>query len=224
MEGVGGRRVDAVTILKQSDFFHGLSEKHLRTLAKTCTHQSVPKREYLFHEGQRGGCLYALAEGSIQLTKSTEEGKEIVIKTVKPGETFADVILFESERYPVSAVALNRSVVYCIPKEGILRLLENRGFREEFVRVLLRRLKYLTERILYLTSRDVETRFFGFLKEHYGERDSYTLTLSKKDIAAEIGSTPETLSRLIDRLGKEGTLAWKGKTVKLRAGFWTSHG
>jgi CRP/FNR family transcriptional regulator len=82
------------------------------------------------------------------------------------------------------------------------------------------RMRYLATRILTLTAYDAESRFFRFLEEHQGRKESYTLSLSKKDIAAAIGATPETLSRLILRLRNEGTIDWKGRTLRLPPGFW----
>ena len=58
------------------------------------------------------------------------------------------------------------------------------------------------------------------LRNRYGEREGYTVSLSKKSIAAEIGTTPETLSRLVQRLEAAKVLTWKGKVVRLRRGFW----
>ena len=83
--------------------------------------------------------------------------------------------------------------------------------------------RYLTERIAYLTAYEPAERLFHFLREHYGERDSYRITIAKKDISAEIGVTPEALSRLIRRRTKDGTLEWQGDTVRLQEGFWHTY-
>jgi len=168
-------------VIGSSPYFRGLSDRNKARLAATCLPETVSKRDYLFMEGEVGHSLYFLETGSIQLMKTSVDGKEVVIKTVEPGEVFAEVILFEQETYPVSAVALRKSTVYKLPKRDFLRLLENVGFRNDFMGVVMGRLRYLANRILYLTSYDVEERFLEFLREQYGEKDRYEVSISKKE-------------------------------------------
>ena len=182
--------------------------------------KSFKKREMLFLEGEPGDSVFLLATGSIQLFKSTPEGKEVVIKLVKPGEIFAEVILFERERYPVSAIAVADSQVCLFPKKPFYALLDQDSFRNDFIRMLMQKQRYLVDQILNLSAADVEQRFWQFLKNHYGEKEEYSISLTKKDVAAAIGITPETLSRLILRLKIEEKLTWEGDHVRLREGFW----
>jgi len=207
--------MDIVELLKKCAYFSGLSEEHRRELAGLCRPRKVAKQDYLFLEGREGNEIFILAAGSVQLVKNTADGKSIVIRTIEPGEAFGEVILFEQHTYPVTAMALRDSEVCGLARGDLLRLLADEAFRNDFIAFLMGRLRYLADRILYLTSCDVDERFFRFLKEQYGEKDVYRLTMSKKDIAAAIGTTPETFSRLMQRLTKAGTLEVDGKTIKL---------
>ena len=60
----------------------------------------------------------------------------------------------------------------------------------------------------------------GFLRDHYGEKETITPDLSKKDIASAIGATPETFSRLLQKLEKSAGFSWRGKTIQVNASFW----
>ena len=164
--------------------------------------------------------MYILAEGGVQLYKTAPEGREIVIKTVRPGEIFGEVVLFEQGEYPVTAVALEKSLLLRLPRQQIDCLLAADGFRRDFIGMLMRKQRYLADRILYLTGHDVEERFFYFLDEQFGRSELYRISLSKKDIAAAIGTIPETFSRLLLRLKKERTISWNGETLRLAEGFW----
>jgi len=214
--------MDIQSMLEQSNYFKGLTEDNRTSLSKLWKDQTVAKRDLLFFEGERGEAIFMLASGAIQLNKMSPDGKEVVIKTVEPGEVFAEVILFEQSAYPVSAVALSKSLVYRLRKGDFMHLLDNQQFRNDFTALLMRRMRYLANRILYLTSYDVDERLFLFLEEQYGKKEHYQLNLSKKDMAAAIGATPETLSRLILRLSNQGQMTWQGKTVSLKEGFWQS--
>jgi CRP-like cAMP-binding protein len=211
---------DTRKLLKNTDFFQGISEKSLRVLAAICIPKKVQKRELIFLEGQEGRSMFILAQGAVQLYKTAIDGRQIVIKTVKAGEIFGEVVLFEETEYPVSAVALQNCLLLGLPKLQIDCLLVSDSFRRDFIAMLMRKQRYLTDRILHLTSRDVEQRFFYFLREQYGEKEEYRITLSKRDIAAAIGTIPETFSRLLLRLKQEQTIQWEGEILRLVKGFW----
>jgi CRP-like cAMP-binding protein len=206
---------EPAVILSQSDFFKTLNPANRKRLAEICLQKNLRKRELLFVEGDKAHALYLCIRGSIQLFKTSAEGQEVVIKVIRPGELFAEAILFEMNRYPVSAVALEPSQVYLLPKAQFHCLLENSDFRSDFLANLMGRLRYLTEQVQLLIASDVETRLFRFLKEHYGDKKEIKINLSKKDVAAAIGTTPETLSRLLLRLKEEKKLIWEGRMVKI---------
>lgn len=206
--------------LNRSDFFQGLSQRSLQHLASICIPRAFKKRQILFLEGHEGGYMFLLLDGHIQLYKDSEDGKEVVIKLVGPGEIFGEVVLFERDNYPVNAVALKESRVLLIPKREIHALLKEESFRNDFVSHLMKKQRYLTERILDLTLHDVEERFFRFLFDQYGTVEEIVIPLSKRDVAATIGTTQESLSRLIRRLKQKGEMVWRGKRIRLREGFW----
>ena len=207
-------------LLENTVFFKGLSEVHRRELADICTIRAVKKRDYLFHEGEKGSSMFLLIGGNVQLHKNTEDGREVVIRVIKPGDVFAEVVLFEKERYPVSARAVTDAEVLLFPRAGIHRLLAEEHFRNDFIALLMAKQRYLAERIQQLTTQDVEHRFFTFLRSQYGEKEIIQTPLSKKDIAAAIGTTPESLSRLIQRLSDDEIIAWQGKEIKILSNPW----
>ncbi|NQT24225.1 Crp/Fnr family transcriptional regulator [candidate division KSB1 bacterium] len=204
---------DPTLILMESDLFKSLDPTHRRQVAEICLDHPLKKREILFHEGDKGRAIYLCARGSIQLYKTSPDGQEVVIKVIQPGELFAEVILFEKDRYPVSAMALEAGLVYMLPTVQFDCLLQDPDFRNDFMANLMGKLRYLAEQVQYLTAFDVEARLFRFLKEQSGGMQTFQCNLSKKDVAAAIGATPETLSRLLLRLKKEEKLVWEGKKI-----------
>jgi CRP/FNR family transcriptional regulator len=207
---------DPLIAIGQAQFFHGLGPESRKQLAAIGIAREVKKREILFLEGDEGHSVYLLVRGCVQLHKSAPDGREVVIRIVQPGEVFAEVILFEQKSYPVTAVTLAESEVLLFPRRAIERLLEQADFRRDFMASLMGKLRYLTERILQLSTSDVEQRLLQFLADHAGGKPSFEVTLSKKDVAAAIQTTPETLSRVILRLTQSGALAWDGRRVTLR--------
>jgi CRP/FNR family transcriptional regulator len=205
---------DLKALIASSWFFQSLPPKSRNRLAEITLPKSLEKGDTLFLEGDKGYALYLCGRGSIGLWKRRPSG-DVSIKTIKSGELFAEAILFEKDRYPVTAVALEKSLVYLIPKHQFLCLLEDESFRNPFIANLMEKLRYLAERIETISSEDAETRFLRFIRERSGGAKEIRIQMKKKDIAAAIGVTPETLSRLVGRLKVEGRLEWKDGVIRM---------
>jgi CRP/FNR family transcriptional regulator len=208
--------MDILKFIEHADFFEGASKSSKEMLAEICYSRQIEKKEVIFTEGESGSAFYLLATGSISLHKNAPTGKDIMIKIVQPGEIFAEVILFEQTCYPVTAVCVKSGTLFSIQKHQFYCLLNDERFRCDFLSMLMRKQRYLTEKIRYLTMHDVDDRFFQFLHEHYGDQKKIRLGFSKKDIASAIGTTPETFSRLLTRLVNEEKIKMDEKYIILQ--------
>lgn len=217
-------RSTLATFIGQSSFFKGLTPAACDALARYARVRVLAKRDILFSEGQLGEAVHLLLSGRVQLHKVSPDGVETVIRVVRAGEVFSEVVLLERQDYPVTAVSLSASSVALLPRQDILRLLGDARFRNAFIATMLRRQRYLADRVRYLTACDVQERFFIFVREQYGTSERIAVDLSKKDMAAAIGTTPETLSRLIQRLQSEGLIRWHGKVLSVQPTAWESFG
>ncbi len=202
------------TLLRRAEFFAGLPDSGYRALSQVARVEDHAKREIVFHEGQSGACMYLVAEGKVQLYRTSPDGRDVTIRVIGANEVFAEVILFESSVYPVTAECIAGTRLVTLPRTEIHRLLGDADFRAGFIGHLMNKMRYLTGRIRELTLHDVETRFFAFLDEHYGDAAEVELDISKKDLAAAISTTPESLSRLINRLSHEGAIEWTGRKLR----------
>jgi CRP-like cAMP-binding protein len=207
-------------ILDQARFFEGISKQSKEALSKFCLPWERPKHTVLFHESEPGEAMYLLARGRISLHKLSPDGREIVIKVIKPGEVFAEAILFEMKFYPVTAVALTDVLVFKLLRRDLRELLGQEDFRNDFIAMLLRKQRYLADKIQQLTSQDVEQRLRAFLLEQYGEQARIHAEINKKQLAAAIGATPETLSRLLQDLRRRKSLIWKEGIISVVPDFW----
>lgn len=212
--------MDMLKMLTFTELFGGLSDKSRQMLADIAIPKKLQKGETLFHEGDRGFALYILGKGSIQLLKSGPEDKEVVVRVIRPGEVFAEVILFEQDKYPVTAVALEESAVFILPKHQFHCLLDNSSFRNDFIVLLMSKQRYLTERLMRSQSHDTEHRLCHFLKDHYGAKEKISPGMSRKAMAAAINTTPETFSRTLTCLKQNGLLLWEDKLITVNSEFW----
>ncbi len=204
--------MNATTAIAQSRFFEGMGAASRKVLAGISRRRTLERGDLLFTEGSRGDEFYLVGTGRLQLYKTDPAGREVVVRIVQPGDVFAEVVLFERDRYPVTALALTAAEVFGLPRGPIHTALAEEHFRTEFIGNLMRKLRFLTQRLVYLSTTEAEDRLFQYLEEQ-GPGGHAELKLTKKQVAAAIGTTPETLSRLIKRLGSEGRLKWTGKSV-----------
>jgi CRP-like cAMP-binding protein len=212
--------MDVSRILDQARFFEGISKQSKEALSRFCMPGERPKHTTLFREGEPGEAMYLLARGRVSLHKLSPDGRETVIKVIKPGEVFAEAVLFEKKFNPVTAVALTDVLTFRLLRRDLLNLLRQEDFRNDFIAMLLRKQRYLADKIQQLTSQDVEQRLRAFLLEQYGELEQINAEINKKQLAAAIGATPETLSRLLQDLKKRKMLVWKQGIITIVPGFW----
>jgi CRP/FNR family transcriptional regulator len=204
---------DLTAILAQVHFFQGLSKSSRQALAEVAIPRTVSREEILFRERESGHSVYLVNRGRVELIKRHSNGEDVVISVMRPGQIFAEIVLFEQDRYPVTARALTACHLYLFPRREIRKLLNDESFRNDFLAMMFAKQRHLTERILHSAGHDVEERFFLFLREQYGEATEIRMDLSKRAVAAAIRTTPETLSRLLARLAADQRVVWKGSKL-----------
>jgi CRP/FNR family transcriptional regulator len=207
--------------ITQSEVFRDLPETAIERLEALATERAVPKGDVLFAQDQPGTAFFLLARGAIKLYRA-EDGREVVIRMVRPGEMFGEAVVFGSATYPVYAEAVRPSVTVEIPVGPLLRLLDDHDFRDQFIRALIGRLRYLVDHIHILSIPFLEDRFLRFLEYRYGRRTHYELDLSRKDVAAALGVTAEAFSRMLRRLRDSGIARWEGRTLSVSPSAWES--
>ncbi len=212
--------MDSEKVLKKLYLFKNLDDPALQELSENAIHRAIEPKEILFNEGFEGSYFYFLITGSIRVYKTSYDGKESTIKIIHPGEFFAEAVLFGRKQYPASAVATVISEIIAIHRDSFWKMINNPDSRNIFIGAVFEKLRFLTDQIHYLSSHDIEDRFFRFLIENYGKKYHYNITIPKKDIASAIGTIPETFSRLILRLTKMGIIEWKKNTLIIKEDFW----
>ncbi len=177
---------------------------------------SKHKGDIVFLEGDKGEDLFFVLQGKIKLFKTSGEGKEITIKIVQENELFAEIVLFLKNRYPVSAIALENSLLLAINSKKIYeRIKRNPEFAMKMIGMFATRLTYLTDKIKELSIDDARERLLNYLYHNKNDNRIVNLTIPKKEISSEIGISPETLSRTLKRLQNEGIITIEGKKIRL---------
>ncbi|PJB76596.1 MAG: Crp/Fnr family transcriptional regulator [Acidobacteria bacterium CG_4_9_14_3_um_filter_49_7] len=208
---------DALDIFLNS--FIGRNDPELRDSLSTITFVSEKhKKDILFLEGEEGDTIYYLISGIVKLSRTNPEGKEAVVHFVHSGEMFAEILFYTESRYPVTATVLDNAVLLGISAGKMARLLETSpGFSMRLIGLLARRLQYFVTMIEELVTSDVRQRFIAYLVHLSEDRNNtrFRLPVPKGELAALLGTTPETFSRLLHQLDSEGVVKIHGREITL---------
>ncbi len=203
------------------NIFLGSDDEEIYGLISEISHvKSVGKREMLFFEGDEGHHLFFMTSGSIKLFKSNEEGKEAIIRFIEPGDLFAEIILYLKNRYPVSAMAIKPSKLLAIDAAKLFKFIKvHPDVAMKLIGNLASKSQYLVKMVENLTLEDIRGRFLNYLK-HLSERtggNTITLPVPKGELSMLLGVSPETFSRLLKKLAKDGIIDVAGKKISILA-------
>ena len=212
-----------VNALRGCQLFTGLPASDLVNIADVSVVKSLEKGDYLFHEGDSARGFYVVQRGAVNVHRVSGVGKEQVIHVFRAGESFAEVALATETGYPADARAIEPSQVLLVQKDGILALLKRQP--ELALRMLgsmSSHLRVLVGQLEDLTLKDVETRLANWLVKRCpnpqsNQPVSIELAITKRMLAAELGTVSETFSRTLAKFREQKLLTVKGKTITVLA-------
>jgi CRP-like cAMP-binding protein len=213
------RSIALINTLRGCQLFTGLPQADLEQIAAVTVLKSLEKDQYLFHEGDPAIGFYIVQRGAVNIHRVNAAGKEQVIHIFRAGDSFAEVALASATGYPADARVVENTQVLLVKKEGVLALLKRQP--ELALRMLgsmSSHLRVLVGQLEDLTLKDVETRLANWLVKRCpdpaGDNPvSIDLKMTKRVLAAELGTVSETLSRTLAKLRDQKLLTVKGKSV-----------
>jgi CRP/FNR family transcriptional regulator len=213
------KKIAVVNTLRSCQLFTGLPPADLENIAEVTVVKSLEKDDYLFHEGDTAHGFYVVQRGAVNVHRVNAAGKEQIIHVFRAGESFAEVALATTTGYPADARALEPTQVLLVQKDGILALLRRQP--ELALRMLgsmSSHLRVLVGQLEDLTLKDVETRLANWLVKRCPNPQSESpvrieLTMTKRVLAAELGTVSETFSRMLAKFRQQQLVVVKGKIV-----------
>lgn len=219
LEAAKFRQVVVENTLRSCQLFMGLPPADIAAITSFLVPKHLAKGDYLFREGARAEGFYVVQKGAINVHRVNAAGKEQVIHLFRPIETFAEAALASEGGYPADAQATEETTVLLVPKVDFVDLLRRKP--ELALRMLgsmSQHLRVLVGLLDDLTLKDMETRLANWLLKHCPRPlpdGSVVIELdrTKRVLAAEMGTTSETLSRTLAKFRDQKLLGIKGKTL-----------
>ncbi|MCG8564078.1 MAG: Crp/Fnr family transcriptional regulator [Desulfobacterales bacterium] len=186
----------------------------MEAIAQKSVHK---KGELIFREGDRAHGLYMVATGKIKVFKVSFEGKEQILHIYGPGHTFGEVPVFEGKHFPASSMALEKSEILYLPRDKFVDLIAQvPALSMNMLADLSRRLREFTVQVENLSLKEVPARLAAYvitLSQEQENDTQVTLPISKVQLANLIGTTPETLSRILKKMGDAGYIEVQTKDI-----------
>ena len=182
------------------------------------TRQPILAEETLFAQESAASNFYVVTSGRMRLIRYLDEGKVSNFEIVRPSETLAEIALF-SDLYSCTAIAEIDSEVIVYPKEEFLCVLRtNPDLARDFMAMLVKKIQSLKFRLELRDIRIAHKRVLHYLQHlsNFPEEKTIVLDRPLKDIAGDLGFTPETLSRALVKLETDGAIARQDRIITLQ--------
>jgi CRP/FNR family transcriptional regulator len=207
--------------LAKVPLFSGLTQGELAFLAQHAVPRQYSAGEIVFGEGEPCTGLYVVEAGHIRIFKTSINGREQVLGIDGPGSSVAELPVFDGGNYPASVAAVDDASLLFVSKQDFQALcLAHPHVALKVLRVVgarLRRLVGIIEELSFTTVRHRLASFLLRLAEKEGKRNAQgveiTLPVSNQELAAQIGTVRELVSRNLSRLQAEGLLKMDGRSV-----------
>jgi len=204
--------------------WEGLDEVGLHRLNSAKVVRRYKKGEYIYHQGDENLGLWCLTQGMVSLNAMDSNGKSVVVGLVPEGATLGSRAFFAEEVHSTSARAVTALTCCFIRRDVVSELIKNYPvLARSFLRHISRGLREAHETILRGATLSLRGRLAHLMllfEEKYGVATadggrSFLLPLSRRDIAALLGTCPESLSRTIRKLHDEQLVRFNARKVNI---------
>jgi CRP/FNR family transcriptional regulator len=215
--------VSVSSLLKSVAIFSGLSEPELSFLTARVVQRKFAAGELIFGEGEPCSGLYVVESGSVRIFKSSSGGREQVLSIDGPGSSIAELPVFDGGNYPASAQSITASTLLFFSKQDFQSLcIQHPEVALKVLRVVggrLRRLVAIIEELSFTTVRHRLAALLVRLAKAEGARSGvaaeFTLPVNNNELAAQIGTVRELVSRNLSRLQAEGLIEIDGRSIRV---------
>lgn len=208
-------------ILARVPIFSSLAEDELAFVSQRAVPRKFSAGQLVFGESEPCAGLYVVASGHVRIFKSSAGGREQVLSIEGPGSSVAELPVFDGGNYPASVVAIDDATLLFVSKQDFQALcLTHPQVALKVLRVVgarLRRLVGIIEELSFTTVRHRLAAFLLRLAQKEGKKTpegiEVTLPVSNQELASQIGTVRELVSRNLSRLQAEGLIKLDGRSV-----------
>ena len=202
-------------ILKQVPLFSGLNPMDLERVSRLIVRRKFRKGQLIISEGQELEGFYIVISGQVKVYKLSSDGKQQILHLVAPGGTFAEVAAFTKGFSPANASAIIDSEVFFLFKNDLIKLIrDNPQISLNMLASMSQYLRHMVTVIEELALKDVPARLAKYLLDLApGQVTEIKLAITKKELAARLGTISETLSRTLNKFKSKNVIKVSGNRI-----------
>ena len=210
---------EKASIISAIPIFKGLQEGQLSDLAEIAVEKHFGKGQIIFLEGDKGQGFFVVCLGFVKIYKISPEGKEKILRLVKPHDIFGPVPVFSGETYPANADAMKSTKALFFPLNVFINLIKkNPNIALNMLDALSDRLRQFKIQVEDLSLKEIPSRlavYFLHVSKEESRNDAFTLEIPKGQLASLLGTIPETLSRIFSKMREAGIIESEGNKIKI---------
>jgi CRP-like cAMP-binding protein/ActR/RegA family two-component response regulator len=176
-------------------------------------------KEHVFREGDSTVYLYFLNKGKVKTFKMNDDGKEYITGLYNSGDFFGYTALLEHANYADSAQVIDDAEVLLIPKDDFYHLMNsNTEVIGNFIKLLADNIHQKEEQLIELAYSSVRKRVANALVQVYEKyntenREDFTISLGREDLASIVGTATETVIRALSEFKQDKFIESKGRDI-----------
>ncbi len=196
-----------VEFLSSIPYFSSLDLAEVESIKQFVFERTAEKDEFILNEGEPAEALYFVLSGVVKVVKISEEGKEQILRIVRPGESFNDVPIFDGGPTLAIVQAMSPALLYGISRTNMkIVLREHPKVAPNAIKVLAERVRYFVSLVEDLSFKHVIGRVAKLLLEHAGDKTEPGPKLTQQEMAAMVGTVREMVSRSLRELEERGII------------------
>ncbi len=210
-------RREAIESLQSIPLFSKVGDSDLEALASRLIERRYPKQSTIVEEGLAGDYMYVIREGRVKVVKSSDDGREKIMDFLEEGSFFGEMSLLDQQPRSASVETLEPVRLLALSRADFLDVLRRSpDLALSVIQVLTHRLRETDEQASSMSFQRVKERTRSLFERiardpASDESGRMTPTLTHQQIADMIGTSRETVTRVIKQLKDEGWLAQSGK-------------
>ena len=219
--------MDEHELLRSVPIFSELTEADFASLAKVANRRRYPKDSVVFFENEQGDFFFMILEGRIKVTILGDDGREVILTLLASGDFFGEMALLDNEPRSATAIAVEDTELLSLHRNDFQAVLsDNRSITVGLIKVLTARLRRANHQISTLALLDVYGRVARVIVDMAREEGRRLKDgriafrrATHQEIANRIGTTRETVTRMLKDLERQGMIHIEGREIIVQPDF-----
>jgi CRP-like cAMP-binding protein len=219
--------MDELELLRSVPIFSELTEADFQSLAKVANRRRYPKDSVVFFENEQGDFFFMILDGRIKVTILGDDGREVILSLLGAGDFFGEMALLDNEPRSATAIAVEDTELLSLHRNDFQNVLsDNRSITVGLIKVLTARLRRANHQISTLALLDVYGRVARVIVDMAREEGRRLKDgriafrrATHQEIANRIGTTRETVTRMLKDLERQGMIHIEGREIIVQPDF-----